>query len=431
MNNPSEKKIRSRNCRKAAAGLKRLIADQKGALAVLVAISAPVFIGGLGLGGEVSYWYFTQRKLQNGSDVAAYAAAVSIVADRGEAGMNSAALSAAKRTGFDESIGTITVNTPPATGAFAGDPKAVEVILRESLPRMLTSIFESGNVPISGRAVARHDTPSNACILGLHPTAENAVDFPGGGNTNLKACSVHANSVAESAVRIQGSAQLRTPCVSTPGTVQTTDGLTQDNCRKPIDHANVVEDPYADLDPPSVTGPCAPTNSFGGPPTATYTINAEYRFCGGLALQRNITMEPGTYVVDGGVFQINSQAVVNGTGVTVYLTNGAVAQINGGAEVDLTAPTSGPYAGMLLWVDPDNGYDVHEMNGGANQYFTGVVYAPEGHVSFSGNNETSSDKCIQIVAQTITMIGTSALGADCTGTGVAYIEVEPIISIVE
>ncbi|MEJ2754034.1 MAG: pilus assembly protein TadG-related protein, partial [Chloroflexota bacterium] len=113
MSNPAKTKNRSKNWKTGVSGLKSLISDQKGALAVLVAISAPVFIGGLGLGGEVSYWYFTQRKLQNASDVSAYAAAISIAAGRDETARDAAALLAAKNGGFDEPIGDIIINEPP------------------------------------------------------------------------------------------------------------------------------------------------------------------------------------------------------------------------------------------------------------------------------------------------------------------------------
>ena len=34
--------------------------------------ASPAFVGGLGLGAEVGYWYFGQRKVQNSADVAAY-----------------------------------------------------------------------------------------------------------------------------------------------------------------------------------------------------------------------------------------------------------------------------------------------------------------------------------------------------------------------
>ena len=50
--------------------------DTFGGVAAIVAITSPVLIGAMGLGGEAGYWYLTQRKVQNAADVAAHAAAL-------------------------------------------------------------------------------------------------------------------------------------------------------------------------------------------------------------------------------------------------------------------------------------------------------------------------------------------------------------------
>ena len=49
--------------------------DRSGSVAVMAALAMPVLIGVTGLGVEVSYWYLTQRSMQNAADSAAIAAA--------------------------------------------------------------------------------------------------------------------------------------------------------------------------------------------------------------------------------------------------------------------------------------------------------------------------------------------------------------------
>ena len=63
------------------------------------------------------------------------------------------------------------------------------------------------------------------------------------------------------------------------------------------------------------------------------------------------TMQPGIYVVSGGDFKINANANVTGTGVTIYIKAGTNVSINGNATVNLAAPTSGTYSGMLFFGD--------------------------------------------------------------------------------
>ena len=48
---------------------------------------------------------------------------------------------------------------------------------------------------------------------------------------------------------------------------------------------------------------------------------------------------------------INANAAVSGTGVTFYLTNGATLKMNGNSDVQISAPTSGTYKGMLFIAD--------------------------------------------------------------------------------
>ena len=69
------------------------------------------------------------------------------------------------------------------------------------------------------------------------------------------------------------------------------------------------------------------------------------------------TLNPGTYVIDGGDLSIGSQARVTGNGVTFILTSKTAAnnpnsigqiKMNGGATLNLTAPSSGTYQGVLM-----------------------------------------------------------------------------------
>ena len=135
--------------------LQRLLADNSGAAAVVMALTLPVVLGGMGLGTEVGYWYFNQRKVQNAADMAAYAGAVELRAGRSRSSIDTAATDAAEETGYAADRGTIVLNTPPSAGTYAGDANAVEVTVEENMPRMFTALFAEGTVDVSGRAVAR------------------------------------------------------------------------------------------------------------------------------------------------------------------------------------------------------------------------------------------------------------------------------------
>ena len=344
-------------------------------------------------------------------------------------------LAAAVGAGYDAPIGTITLNSPAATGAFAGDPRAVEIIVQENLPTLFTSLFMDGDVPMSGRAVARLTEGRGTCILALDPDAPRAIEFTGDSDSILVNCNVHANSLAIDAITVIGSAHVEAPCVSTMGNVSASSGLVMGECTSPIEHADKIYDPYASLPEPGTDDPCEPETVFGGPQGSIHPITGG-RYCGELILTRIVNMAAGVYVIDGegdpdnNGLRIESQAEVRGTGVTFYLINGANIHIAGGADVQVSAPTDGTYAGILFFVGrgEDSSYYI---NGGSSSALIGAIYAPNGLISLEGTSSVDGGGCTQVVARRIRIAGTNQIGTNCTGTGVIGIETEQLVMLVE
>ncbi|TGP18116.1 hypothetical protein EN877_32835, partial [Mesorhizobium sp. M1D.F.Ca.ET.234.01.1.1] len=108
--------------------------------------------------------YYSSLRLQATADAAAYAGAVEKSWGSDTATITSAATTSATQNGLG--TGTITVHTPPTSGAYTTQ-KAVEVILNQNLDRMFTSIFTSSKVPEKARAVALITDASKACVLAL------------------------------------------------------------------------------------------------------------------------------------------------------------------------------------------------------------------------------------------------------------------------
>lgn len=416
----------------------RLLSDTSGAAAVVIALALPMVVGGFGLGTEVGSWYFNQRKLQNAADVAAFAAATQVRAGQLQevaeatyvAWAEEAALAAALRTGFRGDRGAILVVTP-----YSNDANKVEVRLQEQVPRGFSAIFASGPVGMGGRAVAAIDTDGiPSCVLALDERAEGALTFMGDNDLTIRGCNAHANSLNENAVVVQGNPRVTTDCISTSGGVrQGRDQLlTLTECEAPLENAAVIPDPYAHLEPPTdvIAQPCQDETVFGGPAGSTHTIS-EGRYCGTLELQRNVTLEPGIYVVEGDVI-INSTANVVGEGVTIYIRGDYEFRSNGAANVELSAPTEGPYAGILVFADQDSAAsDVrHVMNGTASSFYNGAFYAPRGNVDVLGNN-SGAGGCVQVVANRIRFTGNSSVTVDCTDSPGAEIVAVRRIRLVE
>ena len=408
----------------------RFLKNQGGAIAVVAAVVIPVVIGFVGVGAEVSFWYFNQRKIQNSADAAAYAAAVQLRLNASQSDMESAGLDAASRSGFEVGIGTSQFNSPPVTGAFTA-ATAVEVTLNENFPRLFTALFAEGTVPMSGRAVAVITPARPACILALDPAEAGSVLFSGTSETLLENCDVAANSISPEAVMIQGGGDLETDCIAAVGGVSASGSsdLVLNECDAPVENTHEFPDPYAGLPEPDMSAPCESQNTFSGSPGTVHNIGPG-RYCGGLGINRTVNLDPGVYIVDGGQLSVASTASLIGTGVTFYLTADADLNINGSADVEIAAPTSGPYAGVVIFSDPDNGSDLeYNINGDSDSFVTGAIYAPSGTVVINGSS-TSGGGCTQVVARMVRVNGGTGFGSDCTGVGTnPLLSVRPIVLV--
>jgi Flp pilus assembly protein TadG len=401
-----------------------LLGDKSGAAAVVMALTLPVVLGGLGLGTEVSYWYFNQRKVQSSADMAAYAGAVELRSGNSVERVEAAATAAAEETGYAADIGTITLNSPPSAGAFAGDANAVEVTVEEDMPRWFSGIFADGTVNVAGRAVARIAGGQQTCVLALDKSAAGAVAFDGNTSATLVGCNVHSNSLSDNSVLVKGSAGVETPCVSASGKVTVSADLTLTECVAPYEHADQTPDPYDDVPVPPIPAAATSNNLKGKGP-----FKHDPGKYAGLTLHDAVNLAAGVYVIDGGSLKINAGASVTGSGVTFYLTNGATIDINGSANIAIDAPESGSYAGLLFFVGRDQTTE-QKINGNSFSTVNGAIYAAGANIEMLGNG-TSGGGCTQIVSRTVKFSGNFGLDIDCTGSGVRDIRTSRLVTLVE
>ncbi|WP_287150262.1 hypothetical protein [Mesorhizobium sp.] len=85
------------------------------------------------------------------------------------------------------------------------------------------------------------------------------------------------------------------------------------------------------------------------------------------------SLSPGVYVIQGGDFKANSNAVISGEGVIIYLAGSSGVSMNGTATVKLSAPTSGTYSGVLFYGDRANLAGSNTFNGTADSLLTGAL----------------------------------------------------------
>ncbi len=412
--------------------------NTSGSAAILAALMFPVVIGGMGLGAETGYWYFKQRELQHAADLAAHAAGTRKRAGDSGAELREAALEIAEKAGFSSASGTLTINVPPVAGRYQGSTDAVEVVLTFNTPRLLSSIFSSDPVTMGAGAVTLVRGGQQACVLALSPSDSGAVTMAGSTTVNLNGCDLASNSLASNSVEMSGSASLSAGCVYAVGEIVETTRLTLTECAAVKEYAPVTADPYANVPEPQPSDvPCdgrTRLNDETATPTFMYQSSVPaMHFCDGLRVTGTVVFEPGLYIISGGEFWANGNAaVIQGAGVTFFLASTATARLNGTAALNLTAPTTGPYSGLVFFGDRSGTGLEHQVNGTSGSIVQGAVYFPASHVSFSGNSRTSGGSgCTQVIGFTIELTGNSSLRSTCELSGTRTALANRFVRIVE
>lgn len=398
--------------------LRRFGRDESGSYLVITGLMMPVLVGTVALGTESGLWFLRHRTIQNAADSAAISAATAYYVDGNTSGLTIQGRAVAAGYGFvnDSNGVVVTVNQPPASGPHISTPRAVEVVIQEPQARLLSALWSSDPVNISARAVAVGNG-GKGCVISLDPTAGGATTVQGTSQVVLTGCTLYDNSISTSALTVGGSGTVSALSVSVVGgisgqsSISTTEGVATGQAP--------ISDPYADTDFPSFSG-CSQNNFTA---KTAVTINPGV-YCGGLSLNAgaNVTLNPGIYYLNQGSLSVNGGATLTGTGVTFVFTssnghNYASATINGGANINLTAPTTGPTAGIVMFGDRGMTVDTpFKLNGGSSEVFQGAIYIPRGAVSFSGG-AGSNNGCLQLVANTITFVGDASFAVNCQGSG--------------
>jgi Flp pilus assembly protein TadG len=406
--------------------------DRSGAATLTIALTFTILVGFAALGTEVAEWYSIRRTMQGAADSAAYSAATAKWNGASTAAYSSEAKSVTASYGFADEVASavVTVNSPPASGSHTADGNAVEVLVSRPQPLQLARMFLAGPPTLNTRAVATLNAGGNACVLALDRS--DITDVADNGNTtlNLNSCNLYVNSPSNSALTLKGQATINANAAFISGNYTTSGQASLNTTAGTFTGAAAANDPYADVAIPSYTG-CNQTNySLTGNKSQAFTPGSSgiMVFCNGLSVSggSSVTLSPGTYIINGGSFSIAGNSSISGNGVTIILTGSsgtgyATASISGGADINLTAPTSGPLAGLAIFQDrnaPQNANSPNSFTGGTNQNVTGAIYLPNQGVTFNGGTTTGGAVCTQLVALTITFNGNAAFNNNCKGVGI-------------
>ncbi|MBC8038256.1 MAG: pilus assembly protein [Rhizobiales bacterium] len=387
-------------------GLLRLPRDSRGGIAVSFALAVPALMAALGVATDFAVMVKVKTNLQAAADAAAIAGAREIpLAGTNTKQVTSAAQSFAAYALTGDSVATektLAHSNFSVNAAVVGKFSAVKVDITERWSPFFAHVLMADVTPITVTSTARYEGSNNICVLGLAKDNKRAVYLDKGARLTGNDCGVFSNSTDSKGLEVKEGATLTASIVcSAGGTEINKSARVQPSA---ITDCPKVTDPLASRAPPSV-GPCDHTE-FKIDKNATVTINPGV-YCGGMKIDAtsNVTFRPGIYVIKNGELRITGHATVEGEGVGFYLTGTDPKEIkfDRDTHISLTAPTTGPMAGLLFFEDRKLPKRLkHTISSDDARKLVGTIYLPVGDLVIDAKKAVADQSAYTaIIAQAI------------------------------
>jgi Flp pilus assembly protein TadG len=383
----------------------------RGFVLITIVATIAVVLTLIGLAIDTGNLQLAKIRMQTAADAAALGAVQELRAG-GTGGLAAAARDDAAANGYidGQSSVEVSVHNPPASGYYTADTSAVEVIIRKDVKTFFMSLIGFHTMNVTARSVARRG-PGTNCVYVLDPSASGALSASGNAIAQVR-CGVVVNSTSNSALSVSGNARLTATAIQVAGGYSTSANAYVSPA--PVVHSPAEPDPLSQVPAPAV-GACSQTGfSLSGSQSRTIT---EGVYCNGISVSAgaHLTLSPGTYILKGGGVSISGYSTVTGTGVTFYNTAGggfaySPVSMSGQAAIQLSAPASGPRAGILFFQDRSiSSGAANSIAGGSTSYFNGALYFPTTALSYSGG---SAGRYTIVVAKTLNFSGGTTLNND-------------------
>jgi hypothetical protein len=385
-------------------------AGELGQILLLTALSMTALLAMAALSVDASYMYDKRNRLHAAADAAAKSGAIEVRRNPSLApsSLQTFGNQQVAAHGFDALTSATVVirrcNDAAATcsAPFAGSASAVEAIVSEPTSTFFGVVLGIIEMTPAARAVAG-SSPSANCLITLAPPGAVPPSMSIGNSViTMPGCSV-ANS--GHLVTTNPNADINAQSTGVTGS------CLGSGCSNITDMSTAVpppDDPLAGLAPPSSPGGCIPA-----PPPVGGTLNLPAGCYTRIILGNNDTLNlaPGLYYLTGPFITGNNPAV-NGTGVMFYFAGTAPTgpctlaapagciDIANRATFHLSAPTSGPYTGILFFQDRNNQLNASFSGNNPTYDLSGAMYFPGADVDFRNGLGFTND-CTLFVARSL------------------------------
>jgi Putative Flp pilus-assembly TadE/G-like len=431
--------------------LRRLRADERGTVAVIMGVLIIPLVGALGIGFEVSNWYMITRGMQNAADAAVLAAATN-----GGPNYDVEAKAVAAQYGFVNGTNNISIAVSNTAPCPAGGNTCYSVTISGFTPLLLSQIVGfKGDTTLNGTlekklssaAVAKAN-PQNICMLALASSgAAQGIRTNGSPTGSMNGCDSMSNTGAQCnghdlglgisfAVGSNsgcGAKQVPSPTLLDPYNYLKSliPPFSSSGCPSPIP-SSMQESKHG-----NAYSVANPHNNLSG----TVSLTGGNNFmCGDQMLTGNTVINtppgaPAVLVIENGQLDLNGFSLTTSSGSAVTLvfsgtntncgscihaptdnTNGntGVLDITAPALANLSTPSNPSWSGVAIYQDPsltDPGLDVSAAGNSPTWNISGLIYMPHASVTLKGavDKSTNGKSCLVMVADNFQISGNGGI----------------------
>lgn len=402
-----------------------MLKDEGGQFALIAAIAAVPLVICVGIAIDTAYVHKSSTTLQSSLDSAALAA---VVPGNME---NDARAKYAEEVFYNNYSDSVPVDVKVV--ASSGRVDIQGTVEKETL---FMSLSGTDSVTYRQKAAAIKTTEDVICVMTLDPSARGSLKFEKNALVQAPHCSIQVNSNDQNALISAGNYQPEAKKICVHGGVNGNVGPdVQANCSalpNPYEHVQVPEFSgdytqctYGPLDQivASVAQAAFSYFLFGSidqkvvddvyeAMDTTFAVgpNNDVRYpgvyCHGMHFyDAQTTLMPGTYYIQDGPLSFGAGASVTGEDVTfVFRGENSYLYTYDEVSLDLSAPKSGKYAGLIFVQDKNSSQDMTSIiKGNANIKLLGTTYLPTQDLYVGGLGEMgATSPAMAFVARNIT-----------------------------
>ncbi len=381
----------------------------RGQAIIVIALALVGIVGIVGLVIDGGNAILDRRKAQNAADAAALAGAIVRVRNAGEDWVNASVISAAGNGYNNDGItNKVEIYSPPKDGPYKNDVEYLQVIITSHVKTYFARVIgRSENINVVS-AVARTKPAvmkpllGEAAIVSLAPTSEckKQVAFKvyEEATFDVSGGSVFINSNNQTCALVQEAGGSIYMHYNDP--IYIVGGASIQNPRRlsPVITVGVSPIPY----PPPFFMPDVDCNKQAKVSDDGTTMSSGS--WGGKFPPENVTtLQPGIYCLENG-FSMDKNADLFGRSVVIKVNKGNF-DVKGAANIDISAPGEGKFAGLLIYIPLENSARV-SLDVSSTSSFTGTILAPSSNILVKRNSSKHGFHS-QIIGYRIALSGDS------------------------